>query len=93
MSRRLPARRRLSNPQWAISIALGLGVIGFVGAAQWNSSLAREEFITSAQRVLIAQADQLQGQQEGLRADIEAANDRLLTFQEADAGRRSPWAC
>jgi uncharacterized protein YlxW (UPF0749 family) len=89
MSRRLPPRRRLSNPQWAISIALGLGVIGFVGAAQWNSSLARQEFITSAQRVLIAQADQLQGQQEDLRADIETANDRLLSFQEADAGSQA----
>ena len=89
MSRRLPRRRRLSNPQWAISIALGLGVIGFVGAAQWNSSLARQEFITSAQRVLIAQADELQAQQEDLRADIEAANDRLLTFQEADAGSQA----
>jgi uncharacterized protein YlxW (UPF0749 family) len=89
VSRRLPPRRRLSNPQWAISIALGLGVIGFVGAAQWNSSLARQEFITSAQRVLIAQADQLQDQQEDLRADIETANDRLLTFQEADAGSQA----
>jgi uncharacterized protein YlxW (UPF0749 family) len=89
MSRRLPPRRRLSKPQWAISIALGLGVIGFVGAAQWNSSLARQEFITSAQRVLIAQADQLQDQQEDLRADIETANDRLLTFQEADAGSQA----
>ena len=60
-----------------------------MGAAQWNSSLARQEFITSAQRVLIAQADQLQDQQEDLRADIETANDRLLTFQEADAGSQA----
>lgn len=89
MSRRLPPRRRLSRPQWAISIGIGLGVIGFVGAAQWNSSLARQEFITSAQRVLITEADQLQEQQEDLRADLEAANDRLLEFQEADAGSQA----
>src|SRR5688572_299216 len=82
-------RRRLTRSQWAISVGVGLGVIGFVGAAQWNSSLAREEFVTSAQRVLIAEADQLQGQQEELRADIEAANDRLATFQEADAGSQA----
>lgn len=89
MSRRRPPRRRLTRSQWAISVGIGLGVIGFVGAAQWNSSLAREEFITSAQRVLIVEADQLQGQQEDLRADIEAANDRLATFQEADAGSQA----
>jgi uncharacterized protein YlxW (UPF0749 family) len=89
VSRRLPARRRLTRPQWAISVGVGLGVIGFVGAAQWNSSLAREEFITSAQRVLIGEAEQLQNQQEQLRDDIEAANDRLRAFQEADAGSQA----
>jgi uncharacterized protein YlxW (UPF0749 family) len=89
VSRRRPPRRRLTRSQWAVSVGVGLGVIGFVGAAQWNSSLAREEFVTSAQRVLIAEADQLQGQQEDLRADIEAANDRLATFQEADAGSQA----
>ena len=46
-------------------------IIGFVGAAQWNSSLARTEFITSAQRVLISEAEQAQRQQETLRAEIE----------------------
>lgn len=89
MSRRLPPRRRLSRPQWAISVAIGLAVIGFVGAAQWNSSLARQEFITSAQRVLIAEAEQLQRQQETLRAEIEAADARVQTFQEADAGSQA----
>jgi NAD(P)-dependent dehydrogenase (short-subunit alcohol dehydrogenase family) len=72
VSRRLPPRRRLTRPQWAISVGLGLAVIGFVGAAQWNSSLARTEFITSAQRVLISEAEQVQRQQETLRAEIEA---------------------
>ena len=89
MSRRLPPRRRLSRPQWAISVALGLAIIGFVGAAQWNSSLARQEFITSAQRVLISEAEQLQRQQETLRDEIEAADARVQTFQEADAGSQA----
>lgn len=89
MSRRLPPRRRLTRPQWAISIAAGLAVIGFVGAAQWNSSLARQEFITSAQRVLIAEAEQLQRQQETLRTEIEAADARVQTFQETDAGSQA----
>jgi uncharacterized protein YlxW (UPF0749 family) len=89
MSRRLPPRRRLTRPQWAISVGLGLAVIGFVGAAQWNSSLARTEFITSAQRVLISEAEQAQRQQESLRAEIEAADERVQAFQEQDAGSQA----
>lgn len=89
MSRRLPPRRRLTRPTWAISIAAGLALIGFVGAAQWNSSLARQEFITSAQKVLVSEAEQLQRQQETLRAEIEAADARLQEFQEADAGSQA----
>ncbi len=75
--------------RWAISIAVALGVIGFVGAAQWNSSLARQEFITSAQRVLITEAEQAQREQERLRAEIEAAEARVQSFQEADVGSQA----
>ena len=89
MTRRRPAPPRLSRPQWAISIAAALAAIGFVGAAQWNSSLARQEFVTSAQRVLVTEAEQLQRQQEGLRAEIEEAEDRVRTFQERSEGSRS----
>ena len=89
MTRRRPATSRLTRPQWAISIAAALAAIGFVGAAQWNSSLARQEFITSAQRVLVTEAEQLQRQQEVLRADIEEAEDRVRTFQERSEGSRS----
>jgi uncharacterized protein YlxW (UPF0749 family) len=79
----------LRRPQWAISIAAGLGVIGFIGAAQWNSSLARQEFITSAQRVLITEAEQDQREQERLRSEIETAEQRVRAFQEADAGSQA----
>ena len=72
-----------------MSIAAGLGVIGFVGAAQWNSSIARQEFITSAQRVLITQAEQAQREQERLRAEIEDAEERVQGFQEADVGSQA----
>ncbi|HYI66103.1 MAG TPA: DUF881 domain-containing protein [Candidatus Limnocylindrales bacterium] len=89
MTRRRPAAPRLSRPQWAISIAAALAAIGFVGAAQWNSSLARQEFVTSAQRVLVTEAEQLQRQQEVLRAEIEQAEDRVRTFQERSEGSRS----
>lgn len=89
MSRRLPPRRRFSRQTWAVSIAAGLGVIGFIGAAQWNSSLARQEFVTSAQSILIREAEQLQVRQESLRADIEAADERLAELQEVDAGSQA----
>jgi uncharacterized protein YlxW (UPF0749 family) len=89
MSRRLPPPRRLTRPQWAVSVGLGLAVIGFVGAAQWNSSLARTEFITSAQRVLISEAEEAQRQQETLRAEIEVADERVQEFQERDAGSQA----
>jgi uncharacterized protein YlxW (UPF0749 family) len=82
MNRR-PARERSA---WALSIAVALGVIGFVGAAQFNGSLGRQEFITSAQGVLIAQAEQAQREQEQLRAEIEAAEERVRSFQASDVG-------
>jgi len=82
MTRR-PARERSA---WTLSIAVALGIIGFVGAAQFNGSLGRQEFITSAQGVLISQAEQAQREQEQLRAEIEAAEERVLGFQASDAG-------
>jgi uncharacterized protein YlxW (UPF0749 family) len=89
MTRRLPARSRFSRSPWAVSIAAALGIIGFVGAAQWNSSLGRQEFITSAQRVLVTEAEQEQREQEQLRAEIEEAEGRVRAFQEADAGSQA----
>jgi uncharacterized protein YlxW (UPF0749 family) len=77
------------RPAWAISVGLGLAVIGFIGAAQWNSSLGRQEFITSAQRVLVSEAEQLQREQEQLRAEITEAEDRLRTFQEQSEGSQT----
>jgi uncharacterized protein YlxW (UPF0749 family) len=88
MTRR-SAAAALRRPQWAISIAAGLGIIGFIAAAQWNSSLARQEFVTSAQRVLITEAEQAQREQERLRSEIEAAEDRVRGFQEADVGSQA----
>lgn len=89
MSRRMPARRRFTRPQWAISIATALAVIGFIGAAQWNSSLARQEFVTSAQRVLVSEAEREQRAQESLRTELEGAEARVREFQERDEGSRT----
>jgi uncharacterized protein YlxW (UPF0749 family) len=89
MTRRLPGRSRFTRSRWAVSIAAALGIIGFVGAAQWNSSLGRQEFITSAQRVLVTEAEQEQREQEQLRAEIEEAENRVRAFQAADAGSQA----
>lgn len=89
MTRRLPARSRFTSSRWAVSIAAALGIIGFVGAAQWNSSLARQEFVTSAQRVLVSAAQQAQREQEQLRAEIEVAEAGVREFQVADAGSQA----
>jgi uncharacterized protein YlxW (UPF0749 family) len=85
----MPPRYRVAGSTWAISIAAALGVIGFVGAAQWNSSLARQEFITSARGVLVSEAEQEQREQERLRAEIEAAEARVREFQQADVGSQA----
>ncbi len=71
---------------WTISIAAALAAIGFLGAAQFNGSLGRQEFITSAQRVLVTQAEQAQREQERLRGAIEAAEARVQEFQASSAG-------
>ena len=89
MSRRRPVRRGLTRPQWAISIAAALAIIGFIGAAQWNSSLARQQFVTSAQRVLVGEAERAQREQESLRGQIEEAESRVREFQERDEGSRT----
>jgi len=84
-----PGRVRLGRPQWAVSIGVALAVVGFVGAAQWNSSVARQRFTSSAQQVLTAQALDLQHEQERLRDQIRVAEEQILVFQEADAGSQT----
>jgi uncharacterized protein YlxW (UPF0749 family) len=75
--RSLSARRG-----WAISIAAGLAVTGFVGAAQWNSAVTREAFTSSAQQVLAAQVLELEQEQGELRGEIAAAEAEVQRFQE-----------
>jgi uncharacterized protein YlxW (UPF0749 family) len=77
-------RRPRSSPRltWAFTIAAALGVIGFVGAAQWNSSVERDAFTTSAQQVLAAQVLQLEAEQQQLRTDIADAEAEVQRIQE-----------
>jgi len=76
---RLQWRRRSG---WAVSLAVGLAAIGFVGAAQWNSSVARQQFTTSVQQVLAMQVHELEDEQASLREQIAAAEAEVQGFQE-----------
>lgn len=77
-------RRPRPSPRatWGITIAGALGIIGFVGAAQWNSSVERQAFTSSAQQVLADQVLQLEAEQQQLREDIAEAEAEVQRIQE-----------
>lgn len=78
-SARRVRRLRLS---WGLSIGAALAVMGFVAAAQWNSSASRQAFTSSAQQVLAAQVVQLEAEQRDLREQIAEAEAEVQRFQE-----------
>jgi uncharacterized protein YlxW (UPF0749 family) len=80
------------SPQWAVSIAGALAVIGFVGYAQWNGSPERAQFATSVQQVLADQVSKLEDEQEDLRAQLAAAEAQVLDFQTASTTSSSALA-
>jgi uncharacterized protein YlxW (UPF0749 family) len=82
------SRLRL-RPQWVISLGAALAVIGFIGAAQWNGSLAPQQFSTSAQQVLARQVVELENDQKQLRSQIAAAETRVQAFQSKAAGSQT----
>ena len=82
-------RRR---PQWGVSIAAALAVIGFVGYAQWNGSPERVQFATSVQQVLAAQVVDLEQEQQDLRDQIAADEAEVLEFQAASTTSSSALA-
>jgi uncharacterized protein YlxW (UPF0749 family) len=85
-------RRLLVSPQWAVSIAGALAVVGFVGYAQWNGSPERVQFGISVQQVLADQVSTLEGEQEDLRGQLAAGEARVLEFQKASTTSSSALA-
>jgi uncharacterized protein YlxW (UPF0749 family) len=85
--RRLPIR-----PQWAVSIAAALAVVGFVGYAQWNGSPERAQFTTSVQQVLAGQVDDLEREQADLRAQIATDETQVQKYQAASTTSSSALA-
>jgi uncharacterized protein YlxW (UPF0749 family) len=83
---------RRSQVGWALSIAGALGIVGFVGTAQWNGSLARQQFTTSAQQVLAGQVVALEDEQKTLRDQLGTAEDQVQKFQTESAGSQTALA-
>jgi uncharacterized protein YlxW (UPF0749 family) len=84
--------RSLLRPQWAVSIAGALAVIGFVGYAQWNGSPERVQFVTTVQQAVADQVSTLEQEQEDLRAQIAVAEAQVLEFQTASTTSSSALA-
>jgi uncharacterized protein YlxW (UPF0749 family) len=82
----MAGRRWRATSSWAASIAIALAVVGFIGAMQWNSSLARQQFTTSAQQVLAAQVTDLETEQDALRAQIATVNAQVQQLREQSTG-------
>jgi uncharacterized protein YlxW (UPF0749 family) len=86
-------RRRISSrTQWVISVAMALATIGFVGAAQFNSSAQRNAFTTSAQQVLANQVSELEAEQQALQATLATVNEQIETFQASAPGSEAELA-
>ena len=68
--------------QLRISLALALGLVGFVAAAQWNSQVTRSSFTSSAQQVLAGQVLELEREQQQLRSEIADHEAEIASFQE-----------
>ena len=75
--------RLMTRPQWAVSVAAALAVIGFVGFAQWNGSPERQQFVTSVQQAVIEQVTALEQEQQDLRNQIAVAEASVVEFQHA----------
>lgn len=80
---------RFTRPQWAVSIAAALVVVGFVGAAQWNGSGVRQQFTTSAQQVLARQVLELQREEGSLTQQLGAKDAQIREFQARSAGSQT----
>jgi uncharacterized protein YlxW (UPF0749 family) len=85
---RRPPRPRL-RLTWTLSIAVALAITGFVAAAQWNSSVARQQYTTSAQQVLAGQVLALESEQKDLRQQLADAEGQVQRFQTQTAGSQT----
>jgi uncharacterized protein YlxW (UPF0749 family) len=77
---------------WVLSMAVALGILGFVMAAQWNGELQRTSYTTSAQQVLAEQALALEQEQESLQAQLATVERDLADIQARSQGSQTELA-
>ena len=92
MTDRADARRARIRSGWALSMAVSLGVLGFVAAAQWNSEVERTSYTTSAQQALAAQALALEREQDGLQVQLAGVEAELAAIQQQSEGSETALA-
>jgi uncharacterized protein YlxW (UPF0749 family) len=73
-------------------MAVALGILGFVMAAQWNGELQRTSYTTSAQQVLAEQALALEQEQESLQAQLATVERDLADIQARSQGSQTELA-
>jgi uncharacterized protein YlxW (UPF0749 family) len=85
--RRIPIRSG-----WILSMAVALGALGFVAAAQWNSEVQRTSYTTNAQQTLADQAIALEEEQAVLEAQLAAVEAELGDLLAESEGSQSALA-
>ncbi len=73
-------------------MAVALGVLGFVMAAQWNGEVQRTSYTTSAQQALAEQALALEQEQDSLQAQLGTVERDLADIQERSQGSQTELA-
>ncbi len=73
-------------------MAVALGVLGFVMAAQWNGEVQRTSYTTSAQQALAEQALALEQEQDSLQAQLATVERDLADIQERSQGSQTELA-
>ena len=86
------ARRRPVRSSMVVSVALALGLFGFVVAAQWRGGAERQTYTTSAQETLADQVVQLEEEQQGLQAQLAAVDADLAAIQAESEGSQTALA-
>jgi uncharacterized protein YlxW (UPF0749 family) len=87
------AERRIRiRSGWILSMALALGALGFVAAAQWNSEVERTSYTTNAQQTLADQAIALEEEQALLVAQLAAVEGDLADILAESEGSQTALA-
>jgi len=73
-------------PSWQITLGAALLALGFLIAAQLQSEPPRVRYTTQERQPLVQTALGLQAQQEGLKATILAARDRIGVLEQSSRG-------